>query len=92
MKNKAIKITPIEQHQIDEAKQVVIKVSLEIWDELSSEDDLKRFANQQKTQISYQKYSVRILPSGIVICPKLTSAKEYSLKQALVRFKNSNSD
>jgi len=43
MKNKAIKIIPIKQHQIDEAKQVVIKVCLEIFDELSSEDDLKRY-------------------------------------------------
>ncbi len=41
MENKAIKITPIKQHQIDEAKQIVITVCLEIWDELLTEDDLK---------------------------------------------------
>ena len=43
MKNKAIKITPIKQHQIDEVKQIIIKVCLEIWDELLTEDDLKRY-------------------------------------------------
>lgn len=43
MKNKAIKITPIEQYQIDEAKQVVISVCLEIWNGLLNEDDLKRY-------------------------------------------------
>lgn len=43
MKNKAIKITPIEQYQIDEAKQVVISVCLEIWNGLLNEDDLKDY-------------------------------------------------
>ncbi|MBE9216090.1 GNAT family N-acetyltransferase [Plectonema cf. radiosum LEGE 06105] len=43
MKNKPIKITPIKQHQIDQVKQVVITVSLEIWNGLLNEDDLKRY-------------------------------------------------
>lgn len=42
MKNKAIEITPIEQHQIDEVKQLIVTVCLEIWDGLLNEDDIAR--------------------------------------------------
>ena len=42
MKNKAIQITPIKQHQIDEVKQLIITVCLEIWDGLLNEDDIAR--------------------------------------------------
>ncbi|BAY84098.1 GCN5-like N-acetyltransferase [Calothrix parasitica NIES-267] len=43
MKNKAIQITPIKQHQIDEVKQLITTVCLEIWDGLLNEEDLKRY-------------------------------------------------
>ncbi|MEB3220362.1 MAG: GNAT family N-acetyltransferase [Nostocales cyanobacterium 94392] len=42
MKNKPIKITPIKQHQIDQVKQLIITVCLEIWDGLLNEDDIDR--------------------------------------------------
>ncbi|MEL7243363.1 MAG: hypothetical protein AAGM40_13600, partial [Cyanobacteria bacterium J06573_2] len=40
MKNKAIQISLIKQHQIDEVKQLIVTVCLEIWDGLLSEDDI----------------------------------------------------
>ncbi len=42
MKNKAIQITPIKQHQIDEVKQLITTVCLEILNELLTEDDISR--------------------------------------------------
>ncbi|MEL6458879.1 MAG: GNAT family N-acetyltransferase [Cyanobacteria bacterium J06621_15] len=42
MKNKAIQISLIKQHQIDEVKQLIVTVCLEIWDGLLSEDDIAR--------------------------------------------------
>ncbi len=37
-----VKILPIQKHQIEQAKQVVLTVSLEIWQGEISEEDFKR--------------------------------------------------
>ncbi|NJM59055.1 MAG: GNAT family N-acetyltransferase [Oscillatoriales cyanobacterium RU_3_3] len=38
-----IEIRPIQQHQIAQAKQIVITVCLEIWQDLRTEEDLMRY-------------------------------------------------
>ncbi|MGL5061809.1 MAG: GNAT family N-acetyltransferase [Microcoleus sp.] len=38
-----IEIRPIEQNQIERAKQIVIAVSLEIWQDILTEGDLMRY-------------------------------------------------
>ncbi|NJK76455.1 MAG: GNAT family N-acetyltransferase [Microcoleus sp. SU_5_6] len=38
-----IEIRPIQQHQIAQAKQIVITVCLEIWQDLLTEEDLMRY-------------------------------------------------
>lgn len=38
-----IEIRPIKQHQIEQAKQIVITVCLEIWQGVLAEDDLTRY-------------------------------------------------
>jgi putative acetyltransferase len=39
-----IAIQPIQPHQIEQAKQIVIAVSLEIWDGVFTEEDLKCYS------------------------------------------------
>ena len=38
-----VEIKPIKQHQIEQAKQVVLAVSLEIWDGVLTEDELRGY-------------------------------------------------
>lgn len=43
MENTKIKITTIKQHQVDQVKQLIVGICLEIWKGLLNEDDLKRY-------------------------------------------------
>lgn len=38
-----IEIRPIQQHQIEQAKQIVMAVCLEIWQDVLTEEDLSRY-------------------------------------------------
>ena len=38
-----VEIKPIQQHQIEQAKQIVISVSVEIWKGVLTEEDLRRY-------------------------------------------------
>lgn len=38
-----LEIKPIQQHQLEQAKQVVIAVCLDIWQGVLTEDDLRRY-------------------------------------------------
>lgn len=43
MENTKIKITAIKQYHVDEVKQLIVGICLEIWKGLLNEDDLKRY-------------------------------------------------
>lgn len=45
-----IEIKPIQPHQIEQAKQIVIAVSLEIWQGTITEADLRRFDSLSDTE------------------------------------------
>jgi putative acetyltransferase len=38
-----VEIRPIQQHQIEQAKQIVMAVSLEIWQDILAEEDLRQY-------------------------------------------------
>jgi putative acetyltransferase len=38
-----VEIRPIQQHQIEQAKQIVMAVCLEIWQDILTEEDLRRY-------------------------------------------------
>lgn len=38
-----VEIRPIQQHEIEQAKQIVMAVSLEIWQDILTEKDLRRY-------------------------------------------------
>jgi putative acetyltransferase len=45
-----IEIRPIQQHQIEQAKQIVTIVSLEIWQDILTEEDVKRYDSMSDIQ------------------------------------------
>jgi putative acetyltransferase len=45
-----IEIRPIQQHQIEQAKQVVTIVSLEIWQDILTEEDVRRYDSMSDIQ------------------------------------------
>ena len=42
-KKPVVEIRPIQQHQIEQAKQIVVSVCLEIWQGVVTEEDLRRY-------------------------------------------------
>lgn len=45
-----IEIRPIQQHQIEQAKQIVTTVSLEIWQDILTEEDVRRYDSMSDIQ------------------------------------------
>ncbi|MEP0897538.1 MULTISPECIES: hypothetical protein [Leptolyngbya] len=62
-------IKPIEQYQIPQAKQVVLSVYLEIWQDMLTEEDIRRYDSMSDIEIVRSHYfdnrGVFLVPNGL---------------------------